>query len=179
MNCTHTSRVSSLEWRLSLWRLTALLLAIITVACTTAAQPRHAFDFRPLTDSPNVKVLDWRYGDLGPKQWEIKRALDGTEGLAGTRIVGPIPVADQLYVRWQVPPHTQVLERTISLRGKLPPSMNGKQIVLLFRAGEPRVYIVTTDKRPCEGANCVAYLASDVTPHARSFMYGRIQQLYP
>jgi hypothetical protein len=51
---------------LSAFRRLAAGLALAFLAAYAAAASYYAFDFRPLEDSPGIRVLDWRYGDRGP-----------------------------------------------------------------------------------------------------------------
>lgn len=149
-------------------------------ACASVSAPNHVFEFRPLTDSPNVRILDWQYSTWKPEQWQ-KNAIEreGT-GLHGKSVSGQFPVGDQIYIKWQVPPSEQIHERRIDLKGLLPRSMEGKEILLMFRSGEPHVYLISRDtQRPCVGRSCIAVLSSDVEAHARSYIRGVIMQIYP
>jgi hypothetical protein len=161
------------------WLVLAFIAAVL-VACASAAEPTHKFDFSPLQDSPQVRVLDWRYSEYAAPSWQIRQAREEGKGVAGLSATGSFPVGDHIYLKWQVPPNDQIYERRIELKRVLPSSMEGKEITVMFRAGEPYVYLISRDtQRRCTGRECIAVLSSDAEAHARSYMHGAIVQIYP
>lgn len=159
----------------------AFLAALFALsACASAVESTHKFDFSPFQDSPQIRVLDWRYSEYAAPSWQVRQAKEEGKGVAGLSVTGSFPVGEQIYIKWQVPPSELIHERRIDLKGLLPRSMEGKEILLMFRSGEPHVYLISRDtQRPCVGRSCIAVLSSDVEAHARSYIRGVIVQIYP
>lgn len=126
----------------------AVLLAALFAlsACASVGEPTHKFDFSPLQDSPQVRVLDWRYSEYGAPSWQVRQAKDDGKGVAGLSVTGRFPVGDQIYIKWQVPPSEQIHERRIDLKGLLPRSMEGCELRVIFGDAEPVVYLISPDK---------------------------------
>jgi hypothetical protein len=165
------------RWCFEFFALTLVFLS----ACASVSQPNHKFDFDPRKDSPDVRVLDWRYSEYGPFDWEYSKVAKGESfGLVGLNVTGRFPAGEFIYVKWQVPPDPTIHERRIELKGLLPWSMEGNRLVLMFRSAQPHVYLVEHLKGgTCPGSACPMTLPSDTEKIARVFMSESVKQIYP
>lgn len=89
-------------------RLQALVSAVCLLSMTAcAAGPRlvdHSFEFDARWDSPDVEILDYRYGTSShpgargcPKSYLHCDKTPQQAGISGEMLLG-----DELYVRWQI-----------------------------------------------------------------------------
>ena len=104
----------------------------------------HAFGFDARVDSPNVLILNYRYGTskmpFTSGDSDIKEF--GKSAQAGS-IDGGMPIGDTLYVKWQLKETGEVLEDTVDLKPLLPRSMHRKRIY--FAAQGKQLHVFLTD----------------------------------
>jgi len=129
-------------------------LAFALVACAT--EPKvvdHAFTFDAIADSPEVEVLDYRYGDSkleGAKNPDWVRAEGRSLQAAGTS--GPMRVGDSLYVKWRLKSTGEIYQDTVDLRHRLPSDMKDQRIYFIIRGAQLYVYLILQkklDPNPC------------------------------
>ena len=136
----------------NLLRCSAALALLSILACTSGPKVvDHAFSFDVYADSPDVELLDYRYGES---------ALPGTsnqpnlrdKGQAPLRISvnGPMRQAESLYVKWRVKATRQVYEETVDLRHRLPMDITDHRIYFVIKGTQLYVYLVPPkwNKRP-------------------------------
>ena len=106
-------------WFRSLLRGFAFIAAAwLLGAC--AAGPRavdHAFGFNAVADSPDIEILDYRYGDSKlPGAGNAENLRREGRSIQATGIHGPMARGDSLYVKWRVRQTGRVYEDSVDLR---------------------------------------------------------------
>ena len=147
MNCL-AENMGFRDWRVMCVRFLALL-AIVWVATACAIQPRvvdHSFEFDALRDSPNVEVLDYRYGNsklpgIAPDEMEYKRKSIGQR----TGVSGPMLVGEFLYVKWRIRSTDVAYEKTIDLRNRLPRNIEDHTIYFVIKGDQPFIYLISPE----------------------------------
>jgi hypothetical protein len=131
--------------------LVASVFIAVVFATACSVQPKivdHAFSFDAFRDSPDVEVLDYRYGAAGlpgtrKPDWANKNQASG-----GTNINGSFPLGDTLHVKWRVKATGEVLEDSVDLRPLLPQDMIRHRIHFIVRNRQLAVYVITPEARP-------------------------------
>lgn len=132
--------------RLLLW-FTALLVSVAIIGCATGpALVDHVFEFDAINDSPDVEILDYRYGNsdlTGTRapQWALKTGRIGQS--MGIR--GFIPIGESLYVKWKIRETGQVYEDTVDLRERLPKNIKDHRIHFSAQGAQLYVYVVSPE----------------------------------
>lgn len=127
-----------------------LLMAVALSAC--ASGPRlveHSFGFDAVADSPDVEVLDYRYGQSnapGAKMPEWVKTRIGKSG--GTSTTGGMLVGDTLYVKWRVKATNEVIEDTVDLKSRLPRDITDHRVYFVIKDKQLWVYLISPEKRP-------------------------------
>ena len=142
----------------------ASLFAFAIAACSaTQGIVMHAFGFDAIQDSPDIEVLDYRYGDskqpgARPPVWAIRenRVSQGT-GTTGEMLKG-----DELYVKWRIRSTGSVYEDTVDLRSRLPANIENHRIYFIIKDTQLYVYLITPERRspdtPPNGPRQTQYL---------------------
>lgn len=160
------------SWR----RLASLtLLVCLTFAATGCASGPvlvdHAFGFDARVDSPNVLILNYRYGTSGmPSTSGDTNIRDfGKSGQFGN-INGGMPLGETLYVKWQLKDTGEVLEDTVDLKPLLPRNMHRKHIYFIVQGRQLHVYLMEEAvPRPSDWPKL----------GPRKFQYEKTYQIYP
>ena len=129
--------------------LVALLLIVLTACASSSDQPLHGFGFDARIDSPNIEILDYRYGNLriGPTQAEPAGLARGSiPQLAG--VAGYFPVGESLYVKWRIRATGQTYEDTVDLKNRLPRDIKGGTVYFIAKDSVLMVYLITEEPRP-------------------------------
>ncbi len=125
------------------------LVAIMWVATACAMQPRvvdHSFEFNASWDSPDVEVLDYRYGDsklpgAAPPNW----ALESGRIRQQTGVSGPMLVGDFLYVKWRIKATGEIHQETINLRQQLSRNIENHKIYFVIKGDQIFVYLISPE----------------------------------
>ena len=135
-------------------RLFGLVLLFTLSACSTTPQVvDHAFSFDATADSPDVEVLDYRYGDSQvPTARNPPQMLALGKSFQGTNIMGPMRRGDSLYVKWRIRSTGEVHEDTVDLRPRLPNDMTHHRIYFIIRGPQLYVYLISPERRPKDAA---------------------------
>jgi hypothetical protein len=133
-----------------------LRIAIATIACVlvgcSIAGPRttfHSFEFHVNWDSPDVELLDYRYGTSSqhgtfPPAWALQSgSIAQNVGTSGDMIIG-----DFLYVKWKIKETGEIFKDTVDLRNRLPRNLYDHKIYFVIRGSQLFVYLVTPDRSP-------------------------------
>ncbi len=133
-----------------------LRIAIATIACILAgcsiAGPRtalHSFEFHVSLDSPDVELLDYRYGTSTqhgtfPPAWALQSgSIAQNVGTSGDMIIG-----DFLFVKWKIKESGQIYQENVDLRNRLPRNLDDNTIYFVIRGPQLYVYLVTPDRSP-------------------------------
>jgi len=134
----------SRPFRLSL----ASILVCLLSACANPAITMHSFGFDVLQDSPDVEVLNYRYGNskqpgARPPDWALKEGRVSQ----GTSTHGEMLKGDELYVSWKIKSTGETFEETVDLRNRLPADIRNHQIYFIPRGRQLYVYLITPDRR--------------------------------
>ena len=174
---------------LSSLQLAALLvLSIALTACATAPasvgreSTYHSFDFNTRKDSPNVELLDYRYGNsTGP----VVRNHDG-EGNSRQYggILGDITRGDDLYVKWRMKDSGKVFEDTVDLKSRLPRDIKNHSIYFIVDKSQLHVYLISlfpVRDYLTRDEEIEDLIAKQHSVHARLMWYARnnVIQIYP
>ena len=136
-----------------------LKIAIATIACVlfgcSIAGPRtadHSFEFHVSLDSPDVELLDYRYGTSTqqgtfPPAWALESgSIAQNVGTSGDMIIGNF-----LYTKWRIKETGEIFKDTVDLRNRLPRNLYDNTVYFVIRGPQLYVYLITRDRSP-EGA---------------------------
>jgi hypothetical protein len=129
-------------------RLLAGSLALLVACTSTGGIVDHTFAFNAGVDSPDVEVMDYRYGSSrhpGARNEHLQR--DQGKSAQGTSVTGPMPRGDDLYVKWKIKHTGVVYEDTVDLRHRLPSDITGQRVYFLIRGSQLHVYLVSKERR--------------------------------
>jgi hypothetical protein len=124
----------------------AFLFTVLT-ACAGGIT-NHSFAFDARQDSPDIQILDYRYGDS--EQPSVR--ADGNDvkaervrqyvGISGDMLRG-----DFLYVKWRVKSSGRRYEDTVDLKSRLPRDIVKNEIYFIVQGAQLFVYLVTPELR--------------------------------
>lgn len=134
-------------------RLQALASAVCLLSMTAcAAEPRlvdHSFEFDARWDSPDVEILDYRYGTSShpgargcPKSYLHCDKTPQQAGISGEMLLG-----DELYVRWQIKSTGKIYEDTVDLKNHLPEDMRRQRIRFVVWGAQLHVYLISPKRK--------------------------------
>lgn len=131
-------------------------LALGIVGCTSFGGKRvahHALEFNAKWDSPDVTILDYRYGSTD---------ATGTRPPASMRINGQSPqqssvyglmaVGDELYVKWKVRATGEIFEKTVVLLDILPFDIEDNTIYFQIKDNQLYIFLISPKARPASVA---------------------------
>lgn len=129
----------------------ALVLGLGLVGAGCASGPPlvdHAFSFDAGVESPDVKILDFKYGSTGllttsATQLDIKNET----ARQYSNIDGSFPRGDTLYVKWRIKSTGEVIEDTVDLKSRLPSNISLHRIHFVIQGRELHVYLVSPELR--------------------------------
>ena len=153
----------------------ALTILALTVGLTGCASNsgvvHHGFSYGPKGAHPEVQVLDYQYGaETGlptrPSKLERERGMISQ----GSVVVGRMPVADFIYVKWRDLASRKILERTVDLRPLLPRQIENRYVHFGFENRQLSIYVIdiNTLRRPgtpaCPAVTFEQYQCSEIYP---------------
>ena len=123
--------------------LCSLLMFLMTGCAVTPKTVPHSFAFAAYVDSPNIEVLDYRYGVektaiVRAPEWRVQQG----EPTQQTGYFGDMPLGEELYVKWRIKSTKEIFERTVNLRMLLPEQMRGKVLTFTVIDKEIEVFVV-------------------------------------
>lgn len=132
----------------------AVVLGLGLVGTGCASGPRlvdHAFAFDVRADSPDVELLDYRYGTSShpgakPPDWALRQGWIGQQ--AG--VSGPMILGDSLYAKWRIKSTGEVLEETVDLKSRLPHDITDHTVYFVIQGREIHVHLVSSVPRPAD-----------------------------
>lgn len=128
-----------------LWWLVVGVALMTASAC--AMEPTltdHAFSFDVVRESPNIEIVDYRYGNSR----QPGARPEGSRVAQGTGINGPMMRGDFLYVKWRVKSTGEVYEDTIDLRSRLPADITKHRIHFVIKGSQLYVYLISPEPNP-------------------------------
>jgi len=132
-----------------------LRIAIATIACILVgcamAGPKtalHSFEFHMDVDSPDVELLDYRYGrstqhGTFPPDW----ALQSGQVAQSLTTTGDMIVGEFLYVKWKIKSTGEIYKDTVDLRNRLPRVLYEHTVYFYIMGPQLYVYLITPDRR--------------------------------
>ena len=126
-------------------------IACILVGCAMAGPKTalHSFEFHVDWDSPDVELLDYRYGTSTqqgtfPADWVLRTGrVAQSVGTTGDMIVGEF-----LYVKWKIKETGEIYKDTVDLRTRLPKNLYEHKIYFVIRGPQLYVYLITPNRSP-------------------------------
>ena len=95
----------------------------------------------------NVQLQEYSYGDV--YHMVRKKVKPGEDSVPPrTRVSGPMPVGEFLYVRWLLKDSGEMVEHRVDLRDRLPWDMSNKDITFVIDGKQLYVYLVTNQGKP-------------------------------
>ena len=127
-----------------------LILVFALGACASGPQlVNHSFGFDVLADSPDVVLLDYRYGTsrhpgAKPREWALRSgAIEQHSSVSGEMILG-----ETLYIKWRIKSSGEVLEDTVDLKSRLPRDIEGHRLYFVVERRQLNVYLISPRLRP-------------------------------
>ena len=109
----------------------------------------HSFSFNAAIESPDVVVLDYRYGDsLQPSARVSDYDKANQRVRQGVAIGGDMLRGDSLYVKWQIKKSALTYEDTVALKRLLPRNIDHCTIHFTIKDQQLFVYLITTERLP-------------------------------
>jgi hypothetical protein len=115
-------------------------LTLFLGGCMSQTMVNHTFEFNAVRESPDIEVLDYRYGEsqyTSSLDWE-KNLSRGATGIHGEMLRG-----DFLYVKWRIKATSEVIEDTVDLRDRLPRDIKDHRIHFLVKQRQLYVYLIS------------------------------------
>ncbi len=187
MALRNTARIRFLaHLRYFAWCFLGLTLLGLAACASGPKLTDHAFEFRAVSDSPEVEVLNYRYGDSNLPGTRMPPALlrEGRVS-GGTGINGPMPRSDFLYVKWRIKATSEVFEDTVDLKKRLPEDIARHRIYFIIRGSQLYVYLISPENlnpNPCPSREELRRLGVSDSPYDRifsMFCYRKITTIYP
>lgn len=109
----------------------------------------HSFSFNADSESPDVEVLNYQYGEKS--EYEAEGAvglrppayrLEKGDVLTATGVSGNLPRGDYLYVKWRVKETGQIYEDKVDLTKRLPKDITNTELHFVVRGSQLYVYLV-------------------------------------
>jgi hypothetical protein len=108
----------------------------------------HSFGFDALIDSPDVRILNYRYGDSkhpGARYTDEELKLDMLAQRTG--ISGPMRRPESLYVKWLVRSENKIYEDTVDLLKRLPRDIRDLKVYFMLQGPQLYVYLIYPGRR--------------------------------
>jgi hypothetical protein len=136
-------------------RCVVLIFTITTLMACASGIVFHTFEFNAFADSPDIQVLDYRYGDAKTpmaRATEFQKINGGV--LQRSSIGGDMLVGDSLYVKWKIKATDKFFEDTVDLKKLLPRNIENHRIYFIVKDKQLFVYLITPNRRlPTEEPN--------------------------
>lgn len=136
--------------RLQVLLLLVGLLGLVSVSgCASNSElVRHSFEFSAVRDSPDIEVLDFRYGDTKqPGASGVRWRVEKGEPQTGGSTYGDMRQGFDLYVKWRIKATGEVLEDTADLRPRLPKDITDHRVYFVVRQRQLWVYLITPTRQ--------------------------------
>lgn len=133
-----------------------LRIAIATIVCVVAScsitKPKlvfHSFEFNANWDSPDIEVLDFKYGNsknpgTHPPDWAIESRQIAQRSATG----GYMKVGEFLFVKWKIKKTGEIFKDTVDLRNRLPSSLDDCTVYFVIRGPQLFVYLISPEHAP-------------------------------
>ncbi|NEX60299.1 hypothetical protein [Noviherbaspirillum galbum] len=147
------------------------ILFVCLAGC--ASQPQvvfHTFEFDAILDSPNARILDFKYGNskqpvASPSRYAVAMDQAGQRMAMGGYILKP----DFLYVKWRNKATGIVFEESAELKKRLPSDITKCIVRFVIRNDHLFIYLLTQEPKPAD------WPSSEFT----GFEHKKVYQVYP
>ncbi len=159
------------------WRLISLCVALLCMLGSCAlGKPTlywQHFSFNTFHDSPDMEVLDYRYGDC---KYAVacpdKRRVAMGDSLGATNVGVCYPRPESLYVKWRSKITGNVYEDTVDLTKRLPHDMTDCRVRFVVSEAQLYIYLFRPPDRNPSG-----YLKNTLNPRTASIWRNHL--IYP
>lgn len=112
-------------------------------------RPDHSFQYDVTMDSPDVQVLDYRYGHSKLPPASNSHAKDGRAPQA-TGVTGSMLRGEFLYVKWRIKSTGQEYEDNVDLRQRLPRNITKHIVYFSIKGPQLYVWLISPEKKPAD-----------------------------
>jgi hypothetical protein len=135
------------------WFVVCALLLLAGCAIGQPALQAHSFGFDARRESPDVEILNYRYGNSkNPMARPADYQLQEGKVSQFTNTYGEMLRGDSLYVQWRIKSTGQVYEDTVDLKSRLPADITDHTIHFIVDKTQLYVYLISPEKlnpNPC------------------------------
>lgn len=124
-----------------------LLVGLTSCAVTRPPVVDHAFGFNAIRDSPDIEILDYRYGSREP---DSARYREGDHVPQRGGIRGPFRRGNSLYVKWRIKSTGEIHENVVNLKSRLPTDITQQEIYFVIKGAQLYVYLISPERRPAD-----------------------------
>lgn len=133
------------------WLLVLCAWCVFAVGAAAAEVVDHAFSFDAILDSPDIEIVDYRYGDSdAPMARNPAYLLDQGQSLQSTNINGAMRVGASLFVKWRIKGTGEVHKDTVDLSRRLPADITDHRLHFIVRGSRLYIYLISPQRRPPE-----------------------------
>lgn len=117
---------------------------VLLSGCATRERAHyHIFDFDTLSDSPEIKILDYQYGDCNnygicANRQDVEKGRTYSQEYR----CGNYPRGRILYVKWQIIESGKICEDRVDLDKRLPKDIDYYRIRLVIRGEQLFIYLL-------------------------------------
>lgn len=110
----------------------------------------HTFESSDPSESPNVEILDYRYGFVKPdaSEYESPGILKVNRRGGVINITGALQRGEYFYMKWKNSISGETFERKVELKSKLPIDIFDHTISYRIRNDRLTIYLVTLKDKP-------------------------------
>lgn len=163
-------------------RFILILYFSLNIGCATSPRlVNHSFSFDARWDSPDIEILEYRYGDYLMTRAPAYQVKEGRIGQQ-SNVHGAMARGDSLYVKWKIKSSGVVHEDTVDLRERLPRDMTDHRIYFVVDDHQLRVFLISPEKVSGRCPADMALAARTMEPRDRVFrLYcdRQISTIYP
>ena len=140
----------------------------------------HSIEFDAQRDSPDIEVLDYKYGEMEKVFFSPSReAVRLGNTFKGGNLNGFLPRGEFLYVKWRIKETGEILEERVDLRNRLPENLEDLHIHFVCHGRQLYVFV----RWPWDGQPWKREPNRDeykpIPGGAKRYEGHKIQQIYP
>lgn len=174
------------KWRAFSRPFIALALLALVGCAFNPSVIDHSFGFDARWDSPDVDVLNYRYGNSNipatrTQDFELREGrISNSASVTGDMLRGEF-----LYVKWRIKSTGEVFEDNVDLRKRLPYDIKKHRIYFVIKGAQLYVFLISPDRleqNPCPSRDELRRLGKSDSPFDKVFSmycYRKITTLYP
>lgn len=114
----------------------------LTACATRGTMFNHSFSFDTIGDSPDIEVLDYRYGSSGAfATYANPEMIALGETFKRGGLFGAMPRADYLYVKWRIKTTGEIFEDKVDLSLRLPQDLEMLEVRFVVRGSQLYIFV--------------------------------------